>query len=96
MTDCYGFVCWLQSKAVVTDEQLIGDVRTMIDRYPDNQFTGRTIARIFHGVPSPVYPAQIWFRCNYWRVHTHVDFNRIVALANAEIVKRRVGQTNKL
>lgn len=73
----------------MTDEQLIGDVRTMMSRYPDNQFTGRTLARIFHGVASPVYPAQIWFRCQYWRQHTRVDFNRIVHLANAEIVKSR-------
>lgn len=73
----------------MTDDQIENDVRTMMARYPDNQFTGRTLARIFHGVASPVYPAQIWFRCNFWRTHTRVDFNRIVTLANAVIVRCR-------
>lgn len=71
------------------DAQIINDVRTMLSRYPENNFTGRTLARIFHGVASPVYPAQIWSRCKYWRQLTKIDFNRIVRLANLEIVKMR-------
>lgn len=73
----------------VPDQQIINDCQTMMSRYPENQFTGRTLARIFHGVASPVYPAQIWSRCKFWRALTHIDFNRIVSLANAEIVKWR-------
>lgn len=61
----------------------------MMARYPENNFTGRTLARIFHGVSSPVYPALVWSRCKFWKVHTNTDFNRIVTLANAEIVKMR-------
>lgn len=57
--------------------------------YPDNTFSGRTIARIFHGISSPNYPAVMWGRCKFWRAHSKTDFNRIVRLANAEIVKRR-------
>lgn len=67
---------------------IINDVRTMIYRYPENNFTGRSLARIFHGVSSPVFPAVIWGRCKYWRGHIKTDFNRIVALANAEIIRR--------
>uniref|UniRef100_A0A336LR96 DNA 3'-5' helicase n=1 Tax=Culicoides sonorensis TaxID=179676 RepID=A0A336LR96_CULSO len=72
------------------DEILINDIRTMIQRYPENNFTGRALARIFHGVSSPNYPAVIWGRCKYWRVHMNVDFTRIVMLANAEIVRNRL------
>lgn len=61
----------------------------MIHRYPENNFSGRAIARVFHGVQSPNYPAVIWGRSNFWRAHTSVDFNRIVRLANAEIVRMR-------
>ncbi|XP_058838273.1 ATP-dependent DNA helicase Q4-like isoform X1 [Topomyia yanbarensis] len=71
------------------DTQLMSDIRTLIQRYPENNFSGRTVARIFHGVQSPNYPAVIWGRCNFWRAHTSADFNRIVRLANAEIVRMR-------
>ncbi|XP_053687852.1 ATP-dependent DNA helicase Q4 [Sabethes cyaneus] len=71
------------------EHQLLSDIRTMIQRYPENNFTGRAIARIFHGVQSPNYPAVIWGRCNYWRAYTSADFNRIVRIANAEIVRMR-------
>ncbi|XP_055628082.1 ATP-dependent DNA helicase Q4 isoform X2 [Toxorhynchites rutilus septentrionalis] len=71
------------------DTQLLGDIRTLIHRYPENNFSGRAIARIFHGVQSPNYPAVIWGRCNFWRTHTRVDFNRIVQMANTEIVRLR-------
>lgn len=73
----------------VPDEHIIADVHALINMYPDNTFSGRNIARLFHGISSPNYPALIWSRCNYWRAHTKVDFNRILKLANSEIVKRR-------
>ncbi|EAT37064.1 AAEL010904-PA [Aedes aegypti] len=71
------------------DNQLLNDIRTLIHRYPENNFSGRAVARIFHGVQSPNYPAVIWFRCQFWRAYTSVDFNRIVRMANAEIVRMR-------
>uniref|UniRef100_A0AAG5DBZ4 ATP-dependent DNA helicase Q4 n=1 Tax=Anopheles atroparvus TaxID=41427 RepID=A0AAG5DBZ4_ANOAO len=71
------------------DDRLIADIRTMICRYPENNFSGRTIARIFHGVQSPNYPALVWSRSNFWRGYTKTDFNRIVRLANAEIVRMK-------
>ncbi|XP_030386390.1 ATP-dependent DNA helicase Q4 [Scaptodrosophila lebanonensis] len=74
----------------VPDEHIIADVHALINMYPDNNFSGRTIARIFHGIPSPNYPAVMWGRCKYWRAHTKIDFNRVVQLANLEIVKRRM------
>lgn len=73
----------------VSVDQITRDVRTMIALYPENNFTGRNIARIFHGVPSPVYPAQIWSRCKLWRGHVKTDFNLIVKVANSTIVKMR-------
>lgn len=61
----------------------------MITQYPENSFTGRALARIFHGVQSPVYPAVIWSRCKYWRAHIKTEFNHIVKLANMEIIRIR-------
>lgn len=71
------------------NDMIISDVYTMISRYPENNFTGRNLARIFHGVQSPVFPAVIWSRCKYWRAHLKVDFNHIVKLANSVILKMR-------
>lgn len=85
-------ICFqLQANYIVEDDdsQIILDIRTMISQYPDNNFTGRSLARIFHGIQSPVYSAIIWSRCKYWRAHLKIDFNRIVQLANTEIVKMR-------
>lgn len=73
-----------------SDAHIISDVRTMISLYPENDFTGRALARIFHGVSSPVYPAVIWGRCKYWRAHIKTDFNHIVKLSNMEILKIRM------
>lgn len=73
----------------VVDEHIMVDIQTMICRYPENNFTGRSLARIFHGVQSPVFPAVIWSRCKYWRAHLKTDFNHIVNLANAVILKMR-------
>ncbi|KRF84008.1 ATP-dependent DNA helicase Q4 [Drosophila virilis] len=73
----------------VPDAHIIDDVHALINLYPDNTFSGRNIARLFHGISSPNYPAVMWGRCKYWRAHTKVDFNRILKLANMEIVKRR-------
>lgn len=73
----------------IVDEHIMNDIQTMICRYPENSFTGRSLARIFHGVQSPVFPAVIWSRCKYWRAHLKTDFNHIVKLANAVILKNR-------
>ncbi|KAH8361559.1 hypothetical protein KR084_008335 [Drosophila pseudotakahashii] len=73
----------------VPDEHITDDVHALINMYPDNTFSGRNIARIFHGIMSPNYPAVIWGRCKFWRAHVKVDFNRILQLANMAIIKRR-------
>lgn len=71
------------------DDLIIHNVRDMINMYPENNFTGRSLARIFHGIQSPNYPALMWSRCKYWRAHFKIDFNHIVSLANAVIVQMR-------
>lgn len=85
----FSILTFTQCHENVPDQQIISNIHFMMSKYPENNFTGRTLARIFHGVPSPVYPAQIWSRCKHWRALMHIDFNRIISLANAEILKWR-------
>lgn len=72
-----------------SDEEIASDIRQMIFMYPDNTFSGRALARLFHGISSPCYPAVIWGRCKYWRAHMNVNFSRLVSLGNEELVKMR-------
>lgn len=70
-------------------EHISNDVRTLIAMYRDNKFNGRAVARIFHGIQSPRYPAVIWGKCKFWRAHLQTDFNVLYQIATAEIQKLR-------
>nr|CAD7599456.1 unnamed protein product [Timema genevievae] len=71
------------------EDQIASDVRALVCSYRDNNFTGRSVARIFHGISSPCYPAQIWGRCKYWRAHLGASFNQLCRLATREILRLR-------
>ena len=50
------------------------------------------MARIFHGIQSPNFPAKQWGRVfRFWRKHLDVDFNFLVKIATEEIVSMRTG-----
>ncbi|XP_028049937.2 ATP-dependent DNA helicase Q4 isoform X2 [Monomorium pharaonis] len=74
---------------VTNEQQIAADVRNLIIHYKDTKFTGRSVARIFHGIQSPNYPAVIWNRCRFWRVHISTDFNVICKIAAREILALR-------
>lgn len=78
------------SNAKCAEEQVISDTKSLIAIYPENNFTGRAIARIFHGIQSPNYPAVIWGRCKFWRSHLHVDFNKLCLIAKDEILRMKL------
>lgn len=79
----------LTENVAVNEEKIANDVRALIYMYKDNVFTGRTVARIFHGIQSPNYPAVIWGRCKFWRAHIDSDFHSICRIATKEILKLR-------
>lgn len=69
--------------------EISNNVRSLINMYPENNFTGRAVARIFHGIQSPKFPAVIWSRCKFWRKNMEYDFNSVVKIANNIIVNVR-------
>lgn len=71
------------------EDQIVADVRNLLGMYRDNNFTGRAVARIFYGIASPNFPAVIWGRCRFWRVHLNVDFNKLLLICTSEILKLR-------
>ncbi|KAG5321829.1 RECQ4 helicase, partial [Acromyrmex heyeri] len=74
---------------MTNEQQIAVDVRNLIICYRDTKFTGRAVARIFHGIQSPNYPALIWHRCRFWRIHIAADFNTICKIAAREILALR-------
>lgn len=79
----------LEENPIENEEQLISDIKALICMYRDNTFTGRAVARIFHGIQSPNYPAVIWGRCKFWRSRIGEDFHAICRIATREILKMR-------
>ncbi len=49
------------------------------------QLTGRAVARILHGLSSSAFPAAQWKKCGYWGRYGDVDFEAVLAVAEAEI-----------
>ncbi|XP_019849939.1 PREDICTED: ATP-dependent DNA helicase Q4-like isoform X3 [Amphimedon queenslandica] len=73
-----------------SDEILIRDIHVLMGMYPDNQFTGRAIARVFHGIGSPCYPADVWGSCPFWRKHLDCDFYHVCDIATKQIIQTKL------
>ncbi|XP_058032506.1 ATP-dependent DNA helicase Q4 isoform X2 [Ahaetulla prasina] len=70
------------------EQQIRADIRHFLSIRQDEKFSGRAVARIFHGIGSPCYPAQIYGRdCRFWRKYLHFDFHKIMRLATEEIIR---------
>lgn len=70
--------------------QICADIRAFLSSRSDEKFSGRAVARIFHGIGSPCYPAQVYGRDRRsWRKYIQFDFNEIIRLATQEIIRTR-------
>ena len=80
----------LQEITPEQEQQVRGDVHSLIAIHSDLQFTGRTVARIFHGIASPLFPAEVWGRQHrFWRKHLSVDFNTLCQIATIKLLELR-------
>lgn len=72
--------------------QVRSDIRNFMWMHTDQTWTGRAVARVFHGIQSPNFPAKTWGRVyRYWRSHMDVDFQLLVKMATQEVLKLRTG-----
>ncbi|XP_054023504.1 ATP-dependent DNA helicase Q4 [Dryobates pubescens] len=72
------------------EAQVRADIRHFLAIRPEEKFSGRAIARIFHGIGSPCFPAQVFGRDRrFWRKHLTFDFHRLARLATEEILASR-------
>lgn len=66
------------------------DIRALLGVHHDHSFTGRAVARIFHGIDSPCYPAEVFGRDRrFWRKHLDVEFNSLRKFATQELIRFR-------
>ncbi|XP_033626697.1 ATP-dependent DNA helicase Q4-like isoform X2 [Asterias rubens] len=80
----------IQEDTSSKEHRVRGDVRQFISMHTDRSFSGRAVARVFHGISSPCYPAQVWGRDRrFWRGHLDFDFNRLLQIATEEILRLR-------
>ncbi|XP_067824745.1 ATP-dependent DNA helicase Q4 [Heptranchias perlo] len=72
------------------ENQIQADIRQFLSIHLDEKFSGRAIARIFHGIESPCYPAQVYGRDRrFWRKYLKFDFNEIIRIATEEIIRMK-------
>lgn len=70
-------------------DQIANDIRQLVNMYRDCSFTGRAVARIFHGIGSPNFSPMVWGRCRFWRAHLESDFKLLCLLATRVLLKMR-------
>ena len=57
-------------------------IQSLIVTYDKQNFTGSSIARIFHGISSPCFSATVWgSRNTFWRRYIAIDFNTLCEIA---------------
>ncbi|XP_061111178.1 ATP-dependent DNA helicase Q4 [Conger conger] len=72
------------------EDQIRADIRSFLACRSDEKFSGRAVARVFHGIGSPCYPAQTYGRDRrFWRKYIQFDFNEIIRFATQEIIRTR-------
>ncbi|XP_030002338.1 ATP-dependent DNA helicase Q4 isoform X1 [Sphaeramia orbicularis] len=70
------------------ENQIRADIRSFLSYRSDEKFSGRAVARIFHGIGSPCFPAQVYGKDRrYWRKYIRFDFNQLIRLATQEIIR---------
>ena len=63
----------------------MSDIRALLRQAGDVLTSGRTIARVLHGLSGPSINADVWRRNTAWGKHICVDFNAVLQAAEAEL-----------
>ncbi|XP_043834477.1 ATP-dependent DNA helicase Q4 isoform X2 [Dromiciops gliroides] len=69
------------------ESSICSDIRHLLSIRQEEKFSGRAVARIFHGIGSPRYPAEVYGKDRrFWRKYLHVSFPSLLHLATREIL----------
>jgi ATP-dependent DNA helicase Q4 len=56
--------------------------------------TSVAVARIFHGLATPAFPAQQWAKCGFWGHFTGWDFGAIEREARVQLAQFKRANAN--
>lgn len=70
------------------EKHLKADIKVFLSRYASQMLhlNGRSVARIFHGIPSPSFPTSEWSRNTWWSRYRHLHFNSLKSLITQQIL----------
>lgn len=63
------------------------DVKLLVASEHQHKFTGRTVARIFHGILSPRFSALWGCKNEYWRRYLDINFDCLCEIATKKLLK---------
>lgn len=66
------------------------DIRAFFSKFGESVKTPRQVARIFHGIPSPQFPALQWSQNGFWGRRRRCDFNEIIRSAKQVITSAHI------
>lgn len=72
----------------MTKSHVIGDVKTFLSIHGEHITSARPIARIFHGISSPVFPKEQWLSNRFWGRSVHIPFELILSIAQEQLIAR--------
>lgn len=72
---------------------LRADIRVFLSRMDVASITGRQLARILHGISSPMFETSEWENNQFWKRHVNVEFNALIQIATEEIVRQKQRNT---
>ncbi|KAL5035021.1 hypothetical protein BDV3_004500 [Batrachochytrium dendrobatidis] len=63
-------------------------IKSFVKAHLSEVTSGRAVARIFHGLSSPKYPAKIWLSNKHWNSHPYYNFKDLARLASKAMQNR--------
>ncbi|KAG0562918.1 hypothetical protein KC19_9G182700 [Ceratodon purpureus] len=72
-----------------TSSFLRADIKVFLKTHENTSFTGRAVARIFHGLWSPAYPYAAWCKNHFWGRYSKTCFNAVREAATSQILELR-------
>ena len=85
---------WPQAETTTAKQEacIRDDVQSLVRSMRDYKFTGKSVARIFHGIASPRFDHLWGYDFNnpnrvFWRKYLYISFDNLCSIANEELIK---------
>lgn len=76
----------------MTRNHVMGDVKHFLSIHNEHITSARQIARIFHGITSPLFPKEQWMSNRFWGRSVHIPFELILSIAQEQLITALLGK----